>query len=62
MLAFRDWLRDNALDNARDRDLYARTKRALADRGWKFTQNYADAKTTVVEEILSRMRAAGSAP
>ncbi len=58
MLAFRDWLRGNA----RDRELYARTKRALADRDWKYTQNYADAKTTVVEEILSRMREAGSAP
>ena len=50
MLAFRDHLRANE----RDRDLYARTKRELATRQWKYTQNYADAKTAVVEEILRR--------
>jgi GrpB-like predicted nucleotidyltransferase (UPF0157 family) len=52
MLRFRDWLRGNA----GDRELYAGTKRALAQQNWKFTQNYADAKTAVVEEILSRAR------
>ena len=52
MLRFRDWLRSHAAD----RDLYARSKRALALGDWKFTQNYADAKTAVVEEILSRAR------
>ena len=31
MLAFRDWLRSNASD----RELYARSKRALAQRDWK---------------------------
>jgi len=50
MLAFRDWLRSNESD----RELYARSKRELARREWKYTQNYADAKTAVVEEILSR--------
>ncbi len=55
MLAFRDWLRSNA----EDRDLYARTKQALALNDWKYTQNYADAKTDVIEEIISRMRKAG---
>jgi GrpB-like predicted nucleotidyltransferase (UPF0157 family) len=50
MLLFRDWLRSNPAD----RGLYARSKRALALEEWKFTQNYADAKTAVVEEILSR--------
>ena len=50
MLLFRDWLRSNA----DDRELYERTKRELAQRQWKYTQNYADAKTEVVEEILAR--------
>ena len=52
MLLFRDWLRINASD----RDLYARTKRALAQKEWKYFQNYADAKTGVIEEILARAR------
>ena len=56
MVTFRDWLRAHA----DDRELYARAKRDLAQRQWKYTQNYADAKTGVVEEILSRARA-GSA-
>ena len=54
MLLMRDWLR--AYQD--DRELYERTKRALARRTWKYTQNYADAKTTVVQEILARARAA----
>lgn len=54
MLLMRDWLRTHE----DDRDLYERTKRELAQRDWKYTQNYADAKTTVVEEILAHARAA----
>jgi GrpB-like predicted nucleotidyltransferase (UPF0157 family) len=50
MLRFRDWLRSNAVD----RDLYARTKLALALKKWESVQNYADAKTAVVQEILAR--------
>ena len=50
MLLFRDWLRSNESD----RRLYERTKRELASNNWKYMQNYADAKTTVVEEILAR--------
>ena len=50
MLMFRDWLRNNAAD----RDLYARTKLALAQKEWKYVQNYADAKTVVIEEIIAR--------
>jgi len=50
MLRFRDHLRRNEAD----RLLYERTKRALAQRTWKYVQHYADAKTTVVEEILAR--------
>jgi GrpB-like predicted nucleotidyltransferase (UPF0157 family) len=52
MLAFRDWLRMNATD----RDLYARTKLELAHKHWKDVQNYADAKSAVVEEIMARAR------
>ena len=50
VLKFRERLRTNAAD----RDLYARTKLALADKEWKYVQNYADAKTDVIEEILAR--------
>jgi GrpB-like predicted nucleotidyltransferase (UPF0157 family) len=50
MLLFRDWLRMNEAD----RQLYARTKRELAAQEWKYVQNYADAKTAVVEDILAR--------
>ena len=49
-LRFRDWLR--AHDD--DRALYERTKRELAARVWKYMQNYADAKTAVIEDIRSR--------
>jgi GrpB-like predicted nucleotidyltransferase (UPF0157 family) len=54
MLLFRDWLRESV----EDRDLYASTKRELAARDWKYVQNYADAKTVVVHEILARARSA----
>jgi GrpB-like predicted nucleotidyltransferase (UPF0157 family) len=50
MLLFRDWLRSNPAD----RELYERVKRELAQKQWKYTQNYADAKTEVVEEIVAR--------
>jgi len=52
MLLFRDWLRIHA----DDRLLYEETKRELAARTWKYTQNYADAKAKVVQEILARAR------
>ena len=54
MLLFRDHLRRDA----RDRDLYERTKRELAQRDWKYVQHYADAKSDVVAEILDRAGAA----
>ena len=54
MLMFRDWLRSNDAD----RELYERAKRELAKQTWKYVQNYADAKTSVVEEIISRASAA----
>ena len=54
MLAFRDRLRTEP----EDRHLYERTKRELAARRWDYVQDYADAKSTVVEEIISRSQAA----
>ena len=50
MLLFRDWLRANPAD----RELYERTKRELGQETWKYVQNYADAKSAVVEEIIAR--------
>ena len=50
MLRFRDWLRTHS----DDRDLYLRTKRDLAAKDWKYVQNYADAKSEVIQEILAR--------
>jgi GrpB-like predicted nucleotidyltransferase (UPF0157 family) len=54
ILLFRDHLRQNDAD----RELYERTKRELAGRIWKYVQNYADAKSDVVELIIVRARAA----
>ena len=54
MLLFRDWLRANDAD----RERYAATKRELAARDWKYVQQYADAKTAIVTEIMSRAEAA----
>lgn len=50
MVTFRDWLHSQPAD----RELYERTKRELAARHWEIVQDYADAKTAVVEEILAR--------
>lgn len=50
MLAFREWLRTHDAD----RDRYAVVKRELATRTWRYVQDYADAKTKVVEEILAK--------
>ena len=52
MLMFRDWLRTNLTD----RQLYARTKFDLAQREWTFVQNYADAKSAVIDSIMARVR------
>ena len=56
MLAFRDWLRTHDDDRA----LYERTKQELAARTWKYMQNYADAKSEIVNAILSRALASSS--
>ena len=52
MLLFRDRLR---ADDA-ERELYERRKRELAARTWRYVQNYADAKSDVVEAIIARAR------
>jgi GrpB-like predicted nucleotidyltransferase (UPF0157 family) len=52
MLLFRNWLRIHPEERA----LYEETKRELAAQTWKYTQNYADAKSQVGEEILARAR------
>jgi GrpB-like predicted nucleotidyltransferase (UPF0157 family) len=50
MLAFRDWLRTHPAD----RELYEGEKRRLAEQTWVTMQDYADAKTDVVREIVAR--------
>ena len=52
-LLFRDWLRTHSSDL----DLYARTKQALAQQEWRYVQNYADAKSSVIAEIMARAQA-----
>jgi len=55
MVGFRDWLRIHD----EDRDLYEATKRDLVSRDWKYVQNYADAKSEVVETIAATAGLAG---
>jgi GrpB-like predicted nucleotidyltransferase (UPF0157 family) len=50
MLAFRDRLRTVP----EDRQRYEASKRELAARRWRYVQDYADAKSSVVEEIIAR--------
>lgn len=52
MLLFRDRLRGHTAE----RDEYARAKRELAAREWALVQDYADAKSAVVEAIIARAR------
>lgn len=54
-------LRDRLRDNDEERELYARTKRELANETWPTMQHYAEAKTGVVEGIIARAAAARSA-
>ena len=50
---FRDWLRNHS----DDRRLYEDVKRSLSGRVWADTNDYADAKTDVVEAIMRRATA-----
>ena len=54
MLSFRDRLRGNDAE----RDQYAEAKRDLARREWRHVQHYANAKTGVIEGILTGASAA----
>jgi GrpB-like predicted nucleotidyltransferase (UPF0157 family) len=56
MLLFRNWLRDSP----EDRGLYEQSKRELAKQSWKYVQNYADAKSAVVAEIMRRAQKAAA--
>ncbi len=49
-LVFRDRLRSDPAD----RERYAATKRALAEREWRDINFYAEAKSPVIKEILRR--------
>jgi GrpB-like predicted nucleotidyltransferase (UPF0157 family) len=55
-------LRDRLRQNEGDRELYAQTKRELAKQDWPSREHYAEAKTEVVEAIISRAAAARSRP
>jgi GrpB-like predicted nucleotidyltransferase (UPF0157 family) len=52
-LDLRDWLRIDADDC----ELYAATKRRLAQKQWADMNDYADAKTDVIRDVLVRARA-----
>ena len=52
MLLFRDRLREHA----GEREAYEAAKRELAARTWEKVQDYADAKSEVVEGIIARAR------
>ncbi len=47
-LIFRNYLRKNK----KARQLYEDTKKQLAKKTWKYVQNYADAKSEVVQHIM----------
>jgi GrpB-like predicted nucleotidyltransferase (UPF0157 family) len=47
-------LRDRLRRSDADRDLYAATKRELAQREWSDMNYYADAKSDVIREIMAR--------
>lgn len=50
MLLFRDYLRSNP----EAKELYASTKLELSQKVWKYIQNYADAKSAVVQNIIDK--------
>ena len=51
-LDLRDWLRVDTTDRA----LYAETKRRLARQPWRDMNDYADAKSVVIRDVLGRAR------
>jgi hypothetical protein len=57
-LLFRERLRGHPEERAR----HQRVKRELAQRDWTYVQEYADAKTEVVEGIIARAEASTGLP
>ena len=55
MLVSRYWLRAQPSGRA----LYGHTKWDLAAQEWKYVQNYADAKTELIEQIIARAKMVG---
>lgn len=49
-LIFRDYLRSHH----EAKELYEKTKKELAQKKWKYVQNYADAKSEVIQKIMDR--------
>ena len=49
-------LRDHLRSSPAERQWYEQVKRELASRTWKYVQEYADAKSEVIEAILTRAR------
>jgi GrpB-like predicted nucleotidyltransferase (UPF0157 family) len=58
MVGFRDRLRAHP----DERERYLTAKRELAGRRWRYMQDYADAKSEVVEDIVSRAGAPPTPP
>jgi SAM-dependent methyltransferase len=57
-LAFRDWLRSHPADRA----LYEHVKRKLAEREWADRNDYAQAKTPVINAIMRRANGQKAGP
>jgi GrpB-like predicted nucleotidyltransferase (UPF0157 family) len=53
-------LRDRLRQHDGERELYARTKRELASKDWPSVDHYAEAKTEIIEGIISRAAARSS--
>jgi GrpB-like predicted nucleotidyltransferase (UPF0157 family) len=53
-------LRDRLRQDDGERELYARTKRELASKDWPSVDHYAEAKTEIIEGIISRAAAGSS--
>jgi GrpB-like predicted nucleotidyltransferase (UPF0157 family) len=53
-------LRDRLRQDDGERELYARTKRELATKDWPSVDHYAEAKTEIIEGIISRAAARSS--
>ena len=48
--------RNRLRTHEKDREQYASVKRNLAEKSWKYMQNYADAKSEIVAEIFQHMK------